>query len=72
MTSERGCEHNIDGKTCGGPISVFVMGQNRCAVHDPKGDPSCSHSLAPSGRCAFCGARAEAVAADLDTSKVST
>jgi hypothetical protein len=47
---------SVDGRRCDAPAAVFAMGQHRCLVHDPKGAVSCSHSLAPTGRCSFCGA----------------
>lgn len=50
------CERKINDRPCPNPAAVFVMGQHACLPHDPKGDASCSHSLAPSGRCAYCGA----------------
>ena len=59
----RGCERRLTPEKddrCGRPVVAFALGQNLCAVHDPAGDPNCTHSLAPSGRCAFCGARTSA------------
>lgn len=32
------------------------MGRHVCAEHEPTGSPTCSHHLAPAGRCAYCGA----------------
>jgi hypothetical protein len=50
------CEKYVKGKKrCDAPASAFVMGVHLCAVHLPPPQPKCSHSLAPSGRCAFCG-----------------
>jgi hypothetical protein len=49
------CERDRSGKKCGRRTVAFVMGQNVCAEHDPTGSEWCSHSLAPSGRCAHCG-----------------
>jgi hypothetical protein len=51
------CERKVGEKACGARTVVFAMGQSLCAVHEPKGDPHCSHSLGPAGRCAFCGAK---------------
>ena len=51
------CEKNLTSKQrCCRPAVAFVMGQHRCVIHDPKGLDNCSHSLAPSGRCSYCGA----------------
>lgn len=44
---------------CERPATAFAMGRHYCAGHDPKGSTACTHSLAPSGRCAYCGARTE-------------
>jgi len=41
---------------CTQEATVYAMGVSYCAGHAPKGEPNCSHSLAPSGRCAWCGA----------------
>jgi hypothetical protein len=52
------CERALTGKkTCRRPAIAFVMGQHVCVDHDPEGEAGCSHSLAPSGRCSYCGAR---------------
>lgn len=61
------CERSLptDSK-CGRPVVAFVMGQNVCAGHDPQGSTSCSHSLAPSGRCSFCGAVVPVAASTAD------
>lgn len=50
------CDKRIGKKACGMPADVFVLGQWRCQLHVPTGETNCSHSLAPSGRCAVCGA----------------
>ena len=53
------CEKAITPKKlCGNPATLFVMGRHRCAAHIPRGAKNCSHSLAPSGRCSYCGAPA--------------
>lgn len=50
------CEWSDEKKPCTAVAVVFVMGKHRCAKHTPAGSPHCTHSLAPSGRCAYCGA----------------
>jgi hypothetical protein len=50
------CERVVGERRCGAPAVAFVMGQTVCVVHDTTGSPACTHSLAPSGRCAYCGA----------------
>ena len=47
-------------KDCRRPASAFAQGRHVCPEHDPPGSVTCSHSLAPSGRCAYCGARTPA------------
>lgn len=54
------CERQTDGNRCKRPAVAFAQGQHVCAEHDPPGHPTCSHSLAPAGRCAYCGATTEA------------
>ena len=49
------CERVVGATRCKNAAVAFVMGQHLCRDHDPDGDPHCSHSLAPSGRCAYCG-----------------
>lgn len=44
-------------KPCGQPADVYTMGTWRCVLHLPAAHANCSHSLAPSGWCAFCGDR---------------
>jgi hypothetical protein len=41
---------------CKRPGTVFASGVWRCTQHAPTWHPSCTHSLAPSSRCAYCGA----------------
>lgn len=56
--SYRTCDFYVTAgskKRCPNPGVVFVMGDWRCRSHLPPEQPKCSHSLAPSGRCAFCG-----------------
>ena len=53
------CERRTNKTPCGRPATAFVMGQNVCAAHDTHGDTNCTHSLAPTGRCAHCGAHTE-------------
>lgn len=51
------------GKTkvaCKATATLFVCGDHVCALHAPKGNPSCSHSLSMNGRCSFCGAEVAA------------
>lgn len=43
------------GRRCDQLASTFVVGEHRCSKHRPKGDPNCTHSLAPSGSCSYCG-----------------
>lgn len=50
------CELSAGDDRCNRPAVRFVMGKHVCAAHNPTGAPSCSHSLAPSGSCAYCGA----------------
>ena len=60
MTGQR-CELH-EARKVGDPVRcpslavTFAMGRHWCAKHRPTGSTSCSHSLAPSGSCAFCGA----------------
>lgn len=44
-------------KTCKNDAVAYVCGQWVCARHEPKVTGNCSHSLAPSGRCSYCGAK---------------
>ena len=53
MTELQRCEN---AEKCRRPATRFAQGHHTCAEHDPPGSPTCSHSLAPSGRCAYCGA----------------
>lgn len=51
------CAKQLTPKTqCGRPADIFAMGVWRCTAHAPTGHPTCTHSLAPSGRCSYCGA----------------
>lgn len=49
------CVRNKDLK-CTAEATEYAMNAWYCRVHDPKGDPACTHSLG-SPRCAYCGAR---------------
>ena len=51
------CARGVGRNECKNPAAEFVMGQHVCATHAAQaGDPNCTHSLAPSGRCSYCGA----------------
>jgi hypothetical protein len=41
---------------CSNRAKHYAMGAWVCDLHDPKGDPACTHSLGLD-RCAWCGAR---------------
>lgn len=56
MTELQRCEN---AKKCQRPATRFAQGHHTCADHDPPGSPTCPHSPAPSGRCAYCGAVTE-------------
>lgn len=51
-TRTRTCER----AKCDQPAVAFALGQHVCATHTPAGSAACTHSLAPSGRCSYCGA----------------
>jgi hypothetical protein len=55
LSSSFRCERAVDGKRCNHRAVAFAMGQHVCPAHLPVIDSACSHSLAPSGRCAYCG-----------------
>lgn len=50
------CDRVTGKKKCTREAVAFTLGQNVCREHEHTGDEHCTHSLAPSGRCAFCGA----------------
>lgn len=53
------CEARPSGKQCKAWATAFVMGRHLCSAHDTAGAANCSHSLAPSGRCSYCGAHSK-------------
>lgn len=53
------CEISTNGTACTAPADLFAQGKHRCIGHAPRPSTSCSHSLAPSGSCAYCGTPTE-------------
>lgn len=60
------CERQTHGSRCPRPATIFAQGQHVCPGHEPVGAGSCSHSLAPSERCSFCGAPVDSLEIVLD------
>lgn len=44
-----------NGKRCNAPAHRYTVGMWRCLRHLPAPTLHCSHSLAPSETCAYCG-----------------
>lgn len=49
------CESGDNGDKCSALAVTFRMGKHVCTRHTPKGSDTCTHSLAPSGTCSYCG-----------------
>jgi hypothetical protein len=48
------CSRRTDKVKCHNPGAVYACSAWHCRAHEPKLDPTCTHSLGDE-RCAYCG-----------------